>query len=52
MLLYKAILVNGSLVEITLPVIDGATRYSRPVFGQGKIRSFDRKGVLIALGAK
>jgi hypothetical protein len=52
LLAYKAVPVNGSLVEIPLPKVDGAMEHSRPVFGDGRIYVVDSKGMLVALGAK
>jgi iron transport multicopper oxidase len=52
LLLYKAALVNGSLVETTLPVFDGAKRYNRPVFVDSRMHVFDAKGVMIVQGAQ
>lgn len=48
---YKASPVNGSLVNIALPKIEGAVRYGRPVFGNGKVYVVDGRGRLVALGA-
>ncbi|KAH7090517.1 hypothetical protein FB567DRAFT_520039 [Paraphoma chrysanthemicola] len=47
---YKAVPVNGTLVEIPLAKVDGAMDYSRPVFGDGRVYLVDGKGALVALG--
>lgn len=49
---YQAVPVNGSLVEMKLPKVEGANKYARPVFGDGRVYLQDGKGRLIALGAK
>jgi hypothetical protein len=51
LLAYKAVPVNGSLVEFPLPKVDGAMKYSRPVFGDGRVYLVDGTGTLVALGA-
>ncbi|OAG05301.1 uncharacterized protein CC84DRAFT_1188072 [Paraphaeosphaeria sporulosa] len=51
LLAYKAVPVDGKLVELALPKVDGAVRFGRPIFGDGKVYLFDGKGRLIALGA-
>ncbi|KAJ4297833.1 hypothetical protein N0V90_005729 [Kalmusia sp. IMI 367209] len=50
LLAYRAVPVNGSLVEITLPKLDGAVGFGRPVFGNGRVYVVDGKGRLTALG--
>ena len=50
LLAYKAVPVNGTLIEITLPKVEGAMKYGRPVFGNGKVYIVDGKDRLIALG--
>lgn len=52
LLAYKAVPVNGTLMEIPLPKVEGAMMYSRPVFGDGRVYVFDAKDKLIALGVK
>ena len=47
---YKAIPVNGNLVKIALPRIEGAMSYGRPVFGYGRVYVVDSKNRLVALG--
>jgi hypothetical protein len=49
---YKAVPVNGSLVEIPLPKLDGTMKNSRPVFGDGRVYMIDGKGNLVALGTR
>ncbi|KAF2829674.1 hypothetical protein CC86DRAFT_443817 [Ophiobolus disseminans] len=49
---YKAVPVNGTLVEIPLPKVNGAIKYGRPVFGDGRVYVIDGSGKLVALGAK
>jgi hypothetical protein len=51
LLAYKAVPVNGSLVAIPLPKVDGAMKYSRPVFGDGRVYLVNGTGTLVALGA-
>jgi hypothetical protein len=52
LLAYKAVPVNGSLVEIPLPIVEGALKYGRPVFGDGRVYVIDGTGRLVVLGAK
>lgn len=52
LLAYKAVPVNGSLVEIKLPRVEGAVRFGRPVFGDGRVYVVDGKDRLIALGTR
>jgi hypothetical protein len=52
LLAYKAVPVNGSLVEIPLPIVEGAMKYGRPVFGDGRVYVIDGIGRLVVLGAK
>ncbi|KAI0572754.1 hypothetical protein Alg130_10364 [Pyrenophora tritici-repentis] len=47
---YRAVPVNGSLVELPLPKVEGAVRFGRPVFGDGKVFVVDGTGRLIAMG--
>ena len=49
---FKAIPVNGTLMELPLPKVEGAVKFGRPVFGDGKVFVVDGKGRLIALGRK
>ncbi|KAF2639223.1 hypothetical protein P280DRAFT_454369 [Massarina eburnea CBS 473.64] len=57
LLAYQAVPVNGSLVEVhiggvntTAVTIQGAGKYSRPVFGDGRVYIVDGAGRLVALG--
>ncbi|KAL6711364.1 hypothetical protein ACN47E_005895 [Coniothyrium glycines] len=50
LLAFKAVPVNGSLVELSLPRIEGAGKFGRPVFGDGRVYMVDGKGRLICLG--
>lgn len=50
LLAYKAVPVDGRLVELGLPKVEGAVQFGRPVFGDGKVYVFDGKDRLIALG--
>jgi len=43
---------NGSLIEIELPKVDGAMKHSQSVVGDGRIYVISWKGRLIALGEK
>lgn len=52
LLAFKAVPVNGTLVELQLPKIEGAMEYGRPVFGDGRVYVIDGKGSLVALGVK
>lgn len=52
LLAFKAVPENGTLVELRLPKVEGANKYGRPVFGDGRVYVVDGKGRLIALGAK
>lgn len=52
LLAYKAVPENGTLVQLQLPEVEGAVKYSRPVFGDGRLYMVDGKGRLTALGAK
>ncbi|KAI8934667.1 hypothetical protein NX059_008359 [Plenodomus lindquistii] len=52
LLAYRAVPENGSLVELPLPRVEGAVKYSRPVFGDGRVYMFDGRGRLIAMGVK
>ena len=52
LLAFKAVPVNGTLVELPLPKLEGAVKYSRPVFGDGRVYVLDGKGRLVALGTK
>jgi hypothetical protein len=49
---FKAVPVNGTLVELPLPKVEGAVKFGRPVFGDGKVFVVDGQGRLIALGKK
>lgn len=51
LLAYKAVPVNDTLIEIALPKVEGALRFGRPVFGDGKVYVVDGKDRLVALGA-
>lgn len=33
---YKAVPVNGTFVELTVPKVEGVNKYARPVFGDGR----------------
>ncbi|KAL1605331.1 hypothetical protein SLS60_004879 [Paraconiothyrium brasiliense] len=50
LLAYRAVPVNGSLVELGLPRVEGAVRSGRPVFGDGRVYVVDSKERLVALG--
>ncbi|KAJ4355941.1 uncharacterized protein N0V89_003966 [Didymosphaeria variabile] len=50
LLAYRAVPVNGSLVELGLPTVEGAVKYGRPVFGDGRVYVVDGKERLVALG--
>ncbi|KAH9875190.1 hypothetical protein J1614_004680 [Plenodomus biglobosus] len=52
LLAYKAVPENGSLVALPLPKVEGAVKYSRPVFGDGRVYMFDGAGRLLAMGAQ
>ncbi|KAF2847767.1 hypothetical protein T440DRAFT_455862 [Plenodomus tracheiphilus IPT5] len=52
LLAYKAVPENGTLVPLPLPKVEGAVKYSRPVFGDGRLYMFDGQGRLLALGVK
>lgn len=52
LLAFKAVPENGTLVELRLPKIEGANKFGRPVFGDGRVYVVDGKGRLIALGAR
>lgn len=52
LLAYRAVPSNGSLVEIVLPKVEGAVRYGRPVFGDGRVYVVDGKHRLVSLGVK
>ncbi|KAF2873117.1 hypothetical protein BDV95DRAFT_605683 [Massariosphaeria phaeospora] len=52
LLAYRAVPQNGSLVEIKLPKVEGAGKFSRPVFGDGRVYVIDGQGRLVALGVK
>ncbi|CAA7266432.1 unnamed protein product [Cyclocybe aegerita] len=43
---------NGVLKQIDLPTINGANRYSRPSFGDGKVYVVDAAGSVVCLGVK
>ncbi|KAL1792772.1 hypothetical protein ACET3X_009279 [Alternaria dauci] len=49
---FKAVPVNGTLVELPLPKVEGAVKFGRPVFGNGKVFVVDGQGRLIALGKR
>jgi len=49
---FKAVPVNGTLVALQLPKVEGAVKYGRPVFGDGRVYVVDGKGRLVALGVK
>jgi hypothetical protein len=49
---FKAVPVNGTLVELPLPKVEGAVKFGRPVFGDGMVFVVDSLGRLIALGKK
>jgi hypothetical protein len=49
---YKAVPLNGTLVELQLPSVVGAMEYGRPVFGDGRVYVVDGQGRLVALGVK
>jgi hypothetical protein len=50
LLAYKAVPANGTLVELAVPKVEGAVRYGRPVFGDGRVYVIDGKERLVALG--
>ncbi|KAF1966288.1 hypothetical protein BU23DRAFT_331134 [Bimuria novae-zelandiae CBS 107.79] len=50
LLAYKAVPVDGALLQIGLPKVEGAVRFGRPVFGDGKVYVVDGKYRLVALG--
>ncbi|KAF1944290.1 hypothetical protein EJ02DRAFT_501623 [Clathrospora elynae] len=52
LLAFKAVPENGTLVELSLPKVEGAMKFGRPVFGDGKVFVVDGMGRLIALGVK
>ena len=55
LLAYKAVPVNGSLAQVKIGTgvnVQGSGKYSRPVFGDGKVYVFDGIGSLVALGVK
>ncbi|CBX93242.1 hypothetical protein LEMA_P041430.1 [Plenodomus lingam JN3] len=52
LLAYKAVPENGSLIPLPLPKVEGAVKYSRPVFGDGRVYMFDGVGRLVAMGVK
>lgn len=52
LLAFKAVPENETLVELKLPKVEGANKYARPVFGDGRVYIIDGKGRLIALGVK
>lgn len=52
LLAFKAVPENGTLVELKLPKVEGAYKYGRAVFGDGRVYVVDGQGRLIALGAK
>ncbi|KAF2689055.1 hypothetical protein K458DRAFT_357520 [Lentithecium fluviatile CBS 122367] len=52
LLAFKAVPVNGTLVKLTVPKVEGAEKYGRPVFGDGRVYIIDGKGKLVALGVK
>ncbi|CAA7266436.1 unnamed protein product [Cyclocybe aegerita] len=41
---------DGVLKKINLPTVNGANRYSRPAFGDGKVYVVDGEGSLVCLG--
>ncbi|KAF2446727.1 hypothetical protein P171DRAFT_238152 [Karstenula rhodostoma CBS 690.94] len=52
LLAYKAVPVGGRLVELGVPKVDGAVRFGRPVFGDGRVYVVDGKDSLVALGGR
>jgi hypothetical protein len=52
LLAFKAVPVNGTLVELQLPNVEGVAEYGRPVFGDGRVYVFDGNGRLVTLGVK
>jgi hypothetical protein len=49
---FKALPVNGTLEKLPLPKVEGAVKFGRPVFGDGKVFVVDGQGRLIALRKK
>ncbi|KAF2190688.1 hypothetical protein K469DRAFT_736463 [Zopfia rhizophila CBS 207.26] len=52
LLAWYAIPINGTVKEISIPKVEGANKYSRPVFGDGKVYVVDGEQRLICLGTK
>jgi hypothetical protein len=52
LLAFKAVPQNGTLMGLSLPEVEGAVKFGRPVFGDGRVYVVDGKGRSIALGAK
>jgi hypothetical protein len=50
LLAYRAVPVEGRVVELVLPRVEGAVQFGRPVFGDGRVYVVDGKGRLVALG--
>jgi len=49
---FRAVPVDGELVELPVPKVEGAVKFGRPVFGNGKVFVVDGLGRLIALGRR
>lgn len=49
---WHAVPENGLLKQIDLPTVNGANRYSRPTFGDGRVYMIDGEGAAVCLGVK